>query len=284
MKVHTDCIPCFARQTVEALEVYAPEDAAQREQLIRAALRIVAEADYSITPPEVAAAYFREFMRITGNADPFAAAKQRSNEEVMALLPTLRERIQASSNPLEMALRMAIAGNIIDFGTPHGKKDNALMEDIEHALAADMCMKTLSAFERAVEEARTILYLGDNCGEAVLDRLLLEVLPHERVTYAVRGKPILNDMTRVEVPQVGIEKICRIVDNGADIPGTVLAACSAEFRAAFDRADLIVSKGQGNFETLHDAERDIFFLMKVKCAVVAEYTGQPLGSLFFQQR
>ncbi|VGO22532.1 damage-control phosphatase ARMT1 family protein [Pontiella sulfatireligans] len=282
MKVYNDCIPCFARQGAEAALAYAPDDSLLQQEVMRTVLRIAAEADYQKSPPEIAVEYFRAIIKLTGEADPYAEAKRASNEAVMKLLPQLRKEVAESDRPLETAVRMAIAGNIIDFGTPHGQKDNGLLDVIEHAVQSDMCLDAFAVFERRIEDAGLILYLGDNCGEAVLDRLLIEQLPAEKVVYVVRGKPILNDITPVEVPQVGIDQICRVVDNGHDAPGVVIGECSTEFRELFDGADMIISKGQGNFETLQDCGREIFFLMKVKCDVVAEETGLPLGSIFFQ--
>ena len=284
MKTHNDCIPCFARQGAEAALVYAPDDPELQQEVLRTVLRITAEADYSRSPPEIATEYFRAIVKLTGMADPHAEAKKQSNEEVLALLPQLRKQISASVQPLETAVRMAIAGNIIDFGTPHGQKDNGLLNVIEDAVSADLCMDSFVAFKQRAAEARLILYLGDNCGEAMLDRLLIEQLPMEKVVYVVRGKPILNDITPVEVPMTGIDQLCRVIDNGHDAPGTMVEECSAEFQSVFDQADMIISKGQGNFETLQDCGREIFFLMKVKCEVVAKETGQPLGSIYFQRR
>lgn len=283
MKVYNDCIPCFARQGAEAALAYAPDDPQLQQEILRTVLRISAEGDYSKSPPEIAAEYFRAIVELTGVADPHAEAKRRSNEEVMQLLPRLRKEVQASANPLETAVRMAIAGNVIDFGTPHGQKDNSLLEVIEHAVESEICMDSLAAFEEGMRVAELVLYIGDNCGEAVLDRLLIEQLPREKVVFSVRGKPILNDITPVEVPQVGMDGICRVIDNGHDAPGIIIDECSAEFREAFEQADMIISKGQGNFETLQGSGRDIFFLMKVKCEVVAMETGLPLGSIFFQR-
>ncbi|VGO17133.1 hypothetical protein PDESU_05728 [Pontiella desulfatans] len=283
MKVYNDCIPCFARQGAEAALAYAPDNPEIQQEILRTVLSISAEGDYGKSPPEVAAEYFRAIVELTGVADPHAAAKARSNQEVLKLLPQLRKEVEESPRPLETALRMAIAGNIIDFGTPHGQKDNGLMEVIEHAVGSDMCMDSFAAFVQRADDAKLILYLGDNCGEAVLDRLLIEQLPTEKVVFVVRGKPILNDITPAEVDQVGIDRVCRVVDNGSDAPGTILDQCSPDFRALFDQADMIISKGQGNFETLQESGREIFFLMKVKCDVVALETGLPLGSIYFQR-
>jgi uncharacterized protein with ATP-grasp and redox domains len=282
MKVYNNCIPCFARQGAEAAMAYAPDNPELQQEVLRTVLRITAEADYEKSPPEIAAEYFRAIVKLTGVADPHAEAKRTSNEEVMKLLPQLRSEIAASSRPLETAVRMAIAGNIIDFGTPHGQKDNSLLEVIEHAAEAEMCMDAFAVFEQRAKDAKLILYLGDNCGEAVLDRLLIEQLPTKKVIFVVRGRPILNDITPAEVPQVEIDRVCRVIDNGHDAPGTIRAQCSQEFCELFKTADMVISKGQGNFETLQDCGREIFFLMKVKCSVVAEETDLPLGSIFFQ--
>ncbi|MEA2069048.1 MAG: ARMT1-like domain-containing protein, partial [Verrucomicrobiota bacterium] len=222
MKVHKECIPCFARQGAEAALAYAPDDPVLQQEVLRTVLRISAEADHQKSPPEIAAEYFRAIVKLTGVADPHAEAKRNSNEEVLKLLPQLRKEVAESFHPLETAVRMAIAGNIIDFGTPHGQKGNYLLDVIGHAVEADMCMDSFAVFGQRAKEAKLILYLGDNCGEAVLDRLLIEQLPTEKVVYAVRGKPILNDITPVEVPRVGIDQVCRVGDNGSDAPGTVL--------------------------------------------------------------
>ncbi len=283
MITHSDCIPCFARQGAEAAAAYAPNDPVLQQEVLRTVLRVCAEADYSRSPPDVAAEYFREIVKVTGVADPHAAAKRRSNEEVLELLPRLRRRIEESDDPLETAVRMAIAGNIIDFGTPHGQKDNGLLDVIEHALASEICLEAFSVFRQRLEEAALILYLADNCGEAVMDRLLIEQLPAEKVVYAVRGKPILNDITPAELPQTGIGRLCRVMDNGADAPGTIPELCSPEFREVFERADMIIAKGQGNYETLNDCGREVFFLLKVKCEVVAAATERPLGSIVFSR-
>lgn len=283
MNVYNECIPCFARQGAEAALAYAPDNPELQQEVLRTVLRIAAEGDYSKSPPEVAVQYFRAIKKLTGVDDPHVEAKQASNEEVMALLPKLREEVLLSPDPLETAVRMAIAGNIIDFGTPHGQKDSGLLDVIEHAVESEICMDAFAAFKQRVEESDLILYLGDNCGEAVLDRLLIEQMPREKVTFVVRGGPILNDITPLEVSQVGMDEICRVIDNGNDAPGTILHESPVDFRELFEKADMVISKGQGNFETLQNCGREVFFLMKVKCDVVAKETGLPLGSIFFRR-
>ncbi|MBN1361800.1 MAG: DUF89 family protein, partial [Sedimentisphaerales bacterium] len=131
----------------------------------------------------------------------------------------------------------------------------------------------------AVAAAETILYLGDNAGEIVFDRLLIEQMPLEKVTFVVRGSPILNDALLADAQAVGLTDLIDVIDNGADAPGTILEGCSKAFRRRFEKADLVISKGQGNYETLSDVDKDIFFLLRPKCAVLARHLNCELGRL-----
>jgi len=149
---------------------------------------------------------------------------------------------------------------------------------VEHALACPLD-GDVEGFADAVSTANSILYLADNAGEIVLDRLLIERLPIEKLTVAVRGVPVINDATMTDARDAGITELVTVIDNGSDVPGTMLEACSASFRSQFDEADLIISKGVGNFETLNDVEKRMFFLLKVKCSVIAEELGVEVGSL-----
>ena len=177
-----------------------------------------------------------------------------------------------------MAVRFAIAGNIIDFGV-HSEIDDAVIRDtLDRAVEAHISDHSLCEFKSAVELAADILYLGDNAGEIVFDRLLIEQLPCEKVTYAVRGKPIINDATFVDAQFAGITELVEVIDNGSDAPGTLLDDCSQEFRARFEEADLILSKGQGNYESLSDGTGNIVFLLMAKCPVIARDIGYDVGS------
>ena len=128
-----------------------------------------------------------------------------------------------------------------------------------------------------------MLYLADNAGEIVFDWLLLEQMPVEKVTVAVRGSPVLNDATIADTQAAGIPGLVELIDNGSDAPGTILDDCSAEFRRRFDRTDLIIAKGQGNYETLNEVEKDIFFVLKAKCPVIARDLDCHVGSLILRR-
>ena len=142
----------------------------------------------------------------------------------------------------------------------------------------------MADLKSSIDRASRILYLADNTGEIVFDRLLLEQMPRDRITFAVKGGPVLNDATREDAEFTGITDLVRVIDNGTDIPGTVLSACSAEFREEFARADLVISKGQGNYETLDEEDKHIFFLLKVKCRVVSDDLHCDVGSAVVHRR
>ena len=244
---------------------------------MREVLQWVEAMDFKQSPPVTAQRVQRRLREITGINDPYLSAKARQNQIAIELLPTLRAKIRASEQPLMIAARIAIAGNMIDMG-PNG---NVTEEDVRQAI-----LQALSApfwgeqdlFLQAVAQARSILYLADNAGEIACDRLLIEQLPMERVTLAVRGAPVLNDATRADAQAVGLEEMVEVIDNGSDAPGTILDDCSQEFQQRFAEADLIIAKGQGNFETLSNQSGNIFFLFKVKCPLVAERILQPVGT------
>lgn len=269
-----DCLPCFIRQALEACRI-CTHDAQQQAKLMQAVSQQLAATDLSLTPPAVARDIHNLLKRSTGIADPYAQAKQQQNQLALALAPSLQQQIQASPSPLKMATALAIAGNVIDLGVKNNFHEDELMATIKQAVDKPLT-GNYTAFETALKNARNILYLLDNAGEVVFDGLLMQQIGPHKITAVTRGAPILNDVTRDDVCALpsGIE----LIDNGSDIPGTWLQDCADEFIARFEAADMVIAKGQGNYETLSDTAREVFFLFKVKCPVVANLTNQPLGS------
>jgi hypothetical protein len=276
MRSTLDCVPCHLRQSLDASRAVS-DDPLLHEQILREMLRWTSELDPDLAPPALGQRLHRRLREVTGIEDPYRAEKDRHNAMVMGLLPELRERIDADADPFGLAVKLAIAGNIIDLGVNGQVSDEALRMSVEQALREPV-HGLVEELRRDIERATDILYLADNCGEIVFDRLLIERLPVERVTVAVRGRPILNDATRVDAETVGLSRLVEVIDNGSDAPGTILEDCSPDFRRRFERADLIISKGQGNFESLNDVEAPIWFLFKVKCAVVADHVSEPVGT------
>jgi len=275
MRTALDCIPCFARQALEAAR-FVTDDASVHEQVLREVLRSSADMDFTQCPPLVAQRIHHRLRQLTGVEDPYRAVKDRFNRMALDMLPDLSVKVNQAPDPFGMAVRLAIAGNVIDLGVNGNVTEAEARRCVENVLQGPFDGDT-EAFRRAVERARSILYLVDNAGEIVFDRLLIEQLPPDRVVVAVRGRPILNDATMTDAEAAGLCNRVEVIDNGSDVPGTILSDCSRMFQERFEDADLIIAKGQGNFETLSDTTAGIYFLLKVKCPVIAEHVGLPLG-------
>jgi hypothetical protein len=276
MNTQLDCIPCFLRQTLEAAR-QVTGDALVQEQLVRDVLRMTAELDFRQSPPLVGQAIRRRLRELTGVKDPYQAAKSRFNRLAMDALPVLAASVRRAPDPLLAAAKLAIAANAIDMGVAAALSDADILEAL-HGSAGALFRGDEEDFRKAVAGATDILYLADNAGEIAVDRLLVEQIGPKRVTLAVRGAPVLNDATLADAHEVGMHELVEVIDNGSDGAGTILSDCSPSFQERFNRADLVIAKGQGNFETLSDVERNIFFLFKVKCPVLSRHVGLPLGT------
>jgi len=277
MKTALECIPCFVRQAAEAVELSALDDPG-RERLLKRLLREIAEADWAVMPVAIAQHIQRLVREETGQADPYRPLKDRMNRMALDLLPVLTNTTHYQRDPHEAVVRLAIAGNLLDAGS----KLRLAPEDLAHRLHAlwDMpLVGSVTALFRAAAEAHCILYLADNAGEIVFDRLLIEALPAEKITVAVRGSPVINDATLEDAETAGIPALAPVIANGSDAPGTLIEECSVEFRDWFNRADLIIAKGQGNYETLSNTTKPVFFLLAVKCPLIAADIGAPVGAL-----
>jgi len=215
----------------------------------------------------------------TGDSDPYRAAKEASTHQALALYPRLKSLLVEANDPLETAVRLSIAGNIIDLSAV-GEYD--LVDTVERVLAQPFAVDNGAAFREALSEAGRVLYLADNAGETVFDRLLIETLDVP-VIYAVKGGPTLNDATREDALAAGVDRVAEVVSTGSDAPGTILHRCSEEFRQLYDKAELIIAKGQANYETLSEEGARVFFLLQVTCPVIARDVGVPVGSIVLKQ-
>ncbi len=230
-------------------------------------------------PPEIGREAYRHISEKTGILDPYAQLKKENTQKALSLYPRFKERVAASPDRLKMAIRMAIAGNVIDFGA---NADFDLDKDLDVLLSQPLAVDHYPAFSKALHKAQKILYLADNAGETVFDRLLIEELG-KPVIYAVREKPIINDATYQDAEEAGLAKVAKIVSSGTDAPGTILNLCSEHFLEIYRAADLIISKGQGNYEGLSEEHCPVFFLLKAKCAVIARDIGVKEGSLILMK-
>ncbi len=280
MKTYFDCIPCFIRQTVEAARI-ATSDQKLQENILREVLRAVSKMNLSKSPPVMMQYLYRLIREISGNQDPYKKLKDSFNKLALDIYPDLSDRVKKASDPFEAAVRFAIAGNIIDSGAVHNLNKSYIIETIELAMSQKLS-GNIEKLRIAINSANKILYLGDNTGEIVFDKLLIEQLPLDRVTFVVRGYPIINDATMIDAKVTGMTDLVEVIDNGSDAPGTVLEDCSEEFIQHFSDADLIIAKGQGNYETLSSTDKSIFFILKAKCPVIARNIGCEIGSLIIK--
>jgi uncharacterized protein with ATP-grasp and redox domains len=280
MKTYFDCIPCFIRQTVEAARI-ATSDEKLQEKILREVLRAVSKMNFSKSPPVMMQYMYRLIREISGSQDPYKKLKDSFNKLALDIYPDLSDRVKKASDPFEAAVRFAIAGNIIDSGAVHNLNKSYIIETIEQAMSQKLS-GNIEKLRIAINSAKKILYLGDNTGEIVFDKLLIEQLPLDRVTFVVRGYPVINDATMIDAKVTGMTDLVNVIDNGSDAPGTILEDCSEEFIQHFSDADLIIAKGQGNYETLSSTDKSIFFILKAKCPVIARNIGCEIGSLIIK--
>jgi damage-control phosphatase, subfamily I len=250
-------------------------------QAIRRVAELTRAMDMDRTPPENSVPVYQAIAEITACADPYFEIKQQSNEQALALLPEFQKELEHSDDSLAVALRLAIGGNIIDYGATHSfDVDTALARCLKAPFAVDHS-RELQRQVKALGKGAKVLYLADNSGEIVYDSLVVRILADlgMNVTVAVKSGAIINDALLSDAEACGLDKIATILENGTNCPGTPLATCCDPLQQAFTDADLIISKGQGNFETLSEVKAEIFFLLTVKCSVVgahlAEISGVP---------
>ena len=278
MRTYLDCYPCFLRQALDAARL-AGADGDQQKAILDQVLEVLKRSELSSTPPEIGNEVHQLVRREVGNGDPYREPKEASTRQALALYPRLRELVQEADDPLDVAVRLSIAGNIIDLA-PDQQYD--LWGVIERVLVQPFAVDDRAAFQKALAATDRVLYLADNAGETVFDRVLIEVLGVP-VVYAVKGGPVLNDATGEDALAAGVDQVAEVVSTGSDAPGTILDRCSDEFRRLYDEAEVVVAKGQANYETLSEAGPRVFFLLQTKCPVIARDVGVPVGSIVLKQ-
>ena len=284
MKTELECLPCFFRQVTRTLG-YAGVNGDFGRSIMRKAEKIVEGASLDQAPARIST-HLHRLMRLETGVDPYKRVKDMYNRIALEKLPALRDMAArkpssyaSGADPLEGGVRAAIAGNVIDFGIyDHVDLDGSIHKSFQLPLSRTGYLD----FSQAVKESRRILYLCDNAGEIAFDLVLLEILRGmgKDVIAVVKGAPVINDATLDDAASVGLAESARVIDNGNDGIGTLLELCSDQFQEAYRSADMIISKGQANYETLLDVtDKPIFFLFMVKCPVVASFLGRKEGDI-----
>lgn len=273
-----DCLPCVLRQVLEASRMATGKNE-QHAQIMEEALKILANYKDYQNSPDIVKDMHQVVKRLTGVSDPYKAVKERDIKAAQKAYPLLRRFVRDKQNSLYWVLKMAATGNIMDSAI----YDNLnFVDSLQNELTKEFSICDLDMLQKTLPSATNILIIGDNAGETVFDRVLIEHLAGYAITYAVREEPVINDATLQDAYDSGLCDCADIITTGCGAPGAILNECGAEFLSVFNRADIVISKGQGNFEALSDCRRPVFFLLKAKCAMIARRLGVNLNSYVFK--
>ena len=273
MEILPDCLPCMMRQALTAARK-AGADKKAASEITRRAAGILSRSEHALCAPELCRMIHEEVKRSTSCTDPYYEDKVTEIALAKSQLGKLEAYINASDDPLKAALKAAAAGNIIDAAVDGELVPEKLQGELEKPF--ELCC--MEKFREALEKTDEILYIGDNSGEAVFDTVLLERLRPKKIIYAVRGAAVLNDVDMHTASLAGVDKYAEVMSSGCASPGCIYSECTEEFQRLFDSAGLIIAKGQGNYEGLSECGRQVFFLLKAKCPVLAAHLDVPRQS------
>jgi len=277
MNVFLECLPCNLRQAFEASQM-ATGDRDLQIKIMDEAIDVIRRYREYPNSPAIAQQIHRIVRAHTGSADPYAEVKRRDLQKALELLPGITRQVEEQEDRLYWALKAAAAGNAMDSAIGAGYDLSRFDTEVFRPFA--VC--DLPVLREKLRTAKSLLAIGDNTGESVFDGLLLKQFPQLKRTYAVRSAPVLNDVTEAEARASGIEAYAELLSTGCHAPGVLLAECSEAFLTVFRHADIVIAKGQGNYETLSDCPRDIFFLLKAKCPVISGLFGVGLNEYVFR--
>jgi uncharacterized protein with ATP-grasp and redox domains len=277
MKTYLDCLPCFLNQALRAARIATDDERKVKEVLDEVGM-MLKNIPIENSPPETGRLIYRKVSEITGNGDPFRKIKDKSTKKALSLYPSLKSHVEKSNDRLLAAIRIAIAGNVIDFG-PDRAFD--IEKDTYETLKKDFVICDYGRFKDCLDKTDEILYIGDNAGECVFDKILIEEMKKPTI-YVVRNTPVINDATYKDAVKAGIDEVATILSSGTDAPGTVLKTCSLEFKNVYNNSKFIISKGQGNYEALSNEKSPVFFLLTLKCQVIANDIGAVEGDIILK--
>lgn len=280
MKSDVECLFCLMKQAFNTAVLATPDKALQQE-VIRRTAQWIQKADLSQSPAAISTVVYRIVSEITGNKDPYLKMKQQTNQQALELVPVLSKKISSARDPLDVALHLSVAGNIIDMGIGH---DFDLKEDIEQIVNTPFALNDTEAFRKEMKRDQKLLFLGDNSGEIVFDGLLIKLLVEQglKVTYVVKSGPIINDAMMEDAVVAGITDMVPVIETGSDDIGIFWDNISPELEHAFEESDMIIAKGHGNIESCDELSFNFYFLLKAKCDVVAAALGVKKGDIVFR--
>lgn len=276
MKINEQCLPCLVNQAVKTANLTNAEN---REELYKKIFRQMSNLDFSKTNPEIVGENYRLMKQHTGCADPYKETKIYYNQLFLENLGAYEEKIHSIAD----AVKYAIVANIIDFNPVHGNVNEDISFFFSNIGQLEFAINDVDSLSEDIQNAESILYLGDNCGEICFDKLLIKRIkdlnPQCRIYFGVRGEAVVNDNTEEDAYSVGMDEYATIISNGDYSLGTILSRTSPAFKEVYQNADVVIAKGQANYESLSEEDKNIYFLLIAKCRVIAEHIGVEEKSL-----
>jgi uncharacterized protein with ATP-grasp and redox domains len=287
LNTHVDCIACVINKANQLADKYL-KDSYEKYNFMNKVLREVADIEYDRTAPFLVAKVMRILKKETGINDFYKEEKKLFNEKLLSMEDQMEEILEASEDRFMTALKIAQAGNIIDFGALDEISFDLVKKLIDQTLASDLDENTYKKLKSELNNGRILLYLGDNAGEIVFDKIFIKEMkreyPHIEIFFAVRDEPVLNDINEEDAYLVGINQYAKVLSNGTDLPGTDILEVSDAFKEIFKKADLILSKGQGNFESLSECGMNIYYLFLCKCKLFMDkFKTEKLSNIFVHE-
>ena len=278
MKIQIDCVPCQVKMSLATAKKLT-KDESVISKTMREALNIASTFESHDNVFSLYYAMQQNVKKIDPHTDPYKEFKKNFNEICLKISPELKKAAYSSSDIFASGLKIALAGNAIDVMQGNMLSREYLEESVKKSLLQEINKNNVELLKKNIKEAHKILFIGDNAGEIVFDKVFIEIIKDtllhdldiDKITYSVRGGPTLNDSTLEDAVMVGLDKLVKIISTGIDLPAAYLPLCSEEFRKEYDDSDLIISKGQGNYEALFDEKKNIFFLLKLKCETFIKF-------------
>jgi len=285
MKIDEACVSCIINQSIKVADaIHAKKEL--KNSLLSTVEQMSSDFSYENTPPEIAADVYEKMAFIAKKSDLYDEVKELSTQKALSFVPSLQQRLHTSDNTLLTATKIAVAGNVIDLAAA---VEFDLEEELEKIFHTEFAHDDFLQMQKSLQSAKSVLVIGDNVGEHIFDYLFIETLqklyPNLTYSYMVRGNPIINDVTLKEAIEAGFDTLCNLVDSGVNTPGFTYARANSYSQELFDTVDVVISKGMGNYECMSDSHKEnIFFLLKVKCGVVAASLGKEIGDIICKKK
>lgn len=280
MNIDEACVTCIINQSVKVSDAIGA-DILLKQKISSKVQEMSKDFSFSNNPPEVAADVYEVMASLANKSDLYDEVKEHSTLKALSFVPILKQKLQESPNKLLTATKIAVAGNVIDLAA---EVEFDLEEELGKVFYTEFAHDDFELLKSKLKNSQNVVLLGDNVGEHIFDYMFIEILqelyPHINFSYFVRGNPIINDVTIKEAKEAGFDSLCNLIDSGVNTPGFTYSRASKEAQKLFDSADLVISKGMGNYECLSPSHREnICFLLKVKCGVVASSLGKEIGDI-----